>query len=81
MLIVMYPSGTNGKLDVANVAFADVVALIFALFNVEELIVTALIVPPVITTAEAFCVDIVPRPDTAVLAIAIATLAALVILP
>ena len=56
----MYPSGTNGKLDVANVAFADVVALIFALLKVEESIVTALIVPPVMTTAFAFCCDIVP---------------------
>jgi hypothetical protein len=30
------------------------------------------IVPPVIATALAFCVDIVPRPDTAALEIAIA---------
>ena len=32
----------------------------------------ALIVPPVIATALAFCVDIVPKPETCVLVIAIA---------
>ena len=41
--------------------------------------VVPLIAPPVIATLLAFWVDIVPRPETAVLAIAIAVLVALVI--
>jgi hypothetical protein len=41
---------------------------------VEAPIVAPLIVPPVIATALAFWVDIVPSPETAVFAIAIAVL-------
>ena len=37
--------------------------------------------PPVMATALAFCVAIVPRPDTLAVEIAMATLAAFVILP
>ena len=48
---------------------------------VEPPIVTPLIVPPVMATELAFCVDIVPRPDTAVFAIAIAVFAAAVNCP
>ena len=43
--------------------------------------VTASIAPPVIATKLAFCVDIVPRPDTWVLEIAIAVLVTLVTWP
>ena len=38
---------------------------------VDAPIVAPLIVPPVIATAFAFCVDIVPKPETWVLAMAI----------
>ena len=66
----MYPAGTSGKEDVANVAVDEVVD--------TEFTACTLIEPPVIVTLFEFCVDIVPRPDTCVLAIAIKVLAAAV---
>ena len=49
--------------------------------TVEPLIGVPVIVPPVIATLLAFCVDIVPKPVTCVFAIAIAVFVALVICP
>jgi hypothetical protein len=69
---LIYPAGTSGKDDVANVALA------FVAFVSDMFAVT---LPPVIDTLLAFCVDIVPRPLTAELLIAIVTLLALVSLP
>lgn len=54
------------------------VALAFVAFVSEMFAVT---LPPVIDTLLAFCVDIVPKPVTAVLLIEIVTLLALVSLP
>ena len=49
--------------------------------TVEPLIGVPVIVPPVIATLFAFCVDIVPKPVTCVFAMAIAVFDALVICP
>ena len=67
----MYPAGTNGKLDVANVAVEDVVDV--------RLTDCTLMLPPVIVTLFEFCVDIVPRPVTWLLVMLIAVLDAAVI--
>ena len=49
--------------------------------TVEPLIGVPVIVPPVIATLLAFCVDIVPKPVTCVFAMEIAVFDALVICP
>jgi uncharacterized membrane protein YozB (DUF420 family) len=64
----MYPAGTRGELAVANVAVNAVVDV--------KLTACTLILPPVIDTLLLFCVDIVPKPDTCVFAIAMLVLLA-----
>jgi hypothetical protein len=66
------------KYELGNVAATDVM---FALANVPPKSATELIVPPVITTALAFWVDIVPKPVTALFAMLIATLTTFVACP
>ena len=57
---MIYPSGTRGKLDVANVAVFAVEPVRFK----SDVVTLAVTSPPVIVTAFAFCVAIVPRPVT-----------------
>jgi hypothetical protein len=69
----MYPIGTSGReavLIVADVAVLD-----------DNCVVKTLMIPPVMVTLFEFWVDIVPKPETAELEMAIATLDAAVAWP